>query len=55
MASDVIFHPSSFSLDNITPTLAVVEAFRGEKIPWSRVAVVFCRTGGSARPGRRLP
>jgi chromosome partitioning protein len=49
MASDVIFHPSSFSLDDITPTLAVVEAFRGEKIPWSRVAVVFCRTGGSAR------
>jgi chromosome partitioning protein len=49
MASDVIFLPSSFSLDDIAPTLTVVEAFRSAGIPWSRVAVVFCRTGGSAR------
>lgn len=47
--SDVIFLPSSFSLDDISPTLAVIEAFRGAGIPSSRVAVVFCRTGGSAR------
>jgi chromosome partitioning protein len=49
MASDVVFLPSSFSQDDIAPTLTVVEAFRSAGIPWSRLAVVFCRTGGSAR------
>jgi chromosome partitioning protein len=49
VASDVIFLPSSFSLDDISPTLTVIEAFRRGGIPPSRVAVVFCRTGGSAR------
>jgi chromosome partitioning protein len=49
--SDVIFLPSSFSLDDITPTLTLVEALRAEGVPWSRTAVVFCRTGGSARQG----
>jgi len=47
--SDVIFLPSSFSLDDISPTLTVVETLRGAGIPSSRVAVVFCRTGRSAR------
>src|SRR5262249_41888346 len=49
MASDVIFLPSSFSLDDISPTLAVVEGLREAGVPSSRVAIVFCRTGGSAR------
>src|SRR5262245_21707526 len=49
IAADVIFLPSSFSLDDISPTLTVIEALRGAGIPSSRVAVVFCRTGGSAR------
>jgi chromosome partitioning protein len=47
--SDVIFLPSSFSLDDISPTLTVVESLRKAGIPSSRVAVVFCRTGSSAR------
>jgi chromosome partitioning protein len=49
MASDVIFLPSSFSPDDISPTLAVVAGLRSAGIPPSRVAVVFCRTGGSKR------
>src|SRR5262245_48510443 len=48
-ASDVIFLPSSFSLDDVSPTLKVVESLREAGIPPSRIAVVFCRTGGSAR------
>ena len=47
--ADVIFLPSSFSLDDISPTLTVVESLRNAGIPSSRMAVVFCRTGGSAR------
>ena len=47
-SSDVIFLPSSFSLDDISPTLTVIEALREAGIPSSRVAVVFCRTGKSA-------
>src|SRR5262249_30333207 len=47
--SDVIFLPSSYSLDDISPTLTVVESLRSLGIPSSRVAVVFCRTGGSTR------
>jgi chromosome partitioning protein len=42
--SDVIFLPSSFSMDDISPT-----ELRGEGVPSSRVAVVFCRTGDSQR------
>jgi chromosome partitioning protein len=53
MASDVIFLPSSFSLDDISPTLTVVETLRNAEIPLSRVAVVFCRTGGSSRQAQR--
>jgi chromosome partitioning protein len=48
-SSDVIFLPSSFSLDDISPTLTVVASLRKAGIPSSRVAVVFCRTGASAR------
>jgi chromosome partitioning protein len=47
--ADVIFLPSCFSLDDISPTLTVVESLRNAGIPSSRMAVVFCRTGGSAR------
>ncbi len=50
--SDVIFLPSSFSLDDISPTLTVVESLRQAGIPSSRIAVVFCRTGESARQAR---
>jgi chromosome partitioning protein len=53
MTSDVIFLPSSFSLDDISPTLAVVEMLRKAGIPPARVAVVFCRTGGSDRQAQR--
>ncbi len=49
IASDVIFLPSSFSPDDVSPTLKVVESLRNAGIPASRVAVVFCRTGGSER------
>jgi chromosome partitioning protein len=49
LASDVIFLPSSFSPDDISPTLKVVEGLRSAGISPARVAVVFCRTGGSAR------
>ena len=51
-ASDVIFLPSSFSLDDISPTLTVVEGLRRVGIPESRLAVVFCRTGGSVRQAK---
>lgn len=47
--SDVIFLPSSYSLDDISPTLAVVESLRNAGIARSRMAVVFCRTGSSSR------
>jgi chromosome partitioning protein len=53
MASDVIFLPSSFSLDDISPTLTVVEMLRNAGVSSTRVAVVFCRTGGSARQAQR--
>ncbi len=49
ISSDVIFLPSNFSLDDISPTLTVIESLREAKIPSSRVAVVFCRTGQSSR------
>jgi chromosome partitioning protein len=49
LTSDVIFLPSSFSFDDVSPTLKVVESLRDRGISPSRIAVVFCRTGGSAR------
>jgi chromosome partitioning protein len=49
LISDAILLPSSFSIDDIAPTLRVVESLRSAGIPASRVAVVFCRTGGSAK------
>jgi chromosome partitioning protein len=48
-AADVIFLPSSYSLDDISPTLGLVAALREAGISPARIAVVFCRTGGSAR------
>jgi chromosome partitioning protein len=49
MTANVIFLPCSFSLDDVAPTLKVVASLRGAGIPSARVAVAFCRTGGSAR------
>jgi chromosome partitioning protein len=49
ISSDVVFLPSSFSLDDVSPTLRVVESLRNAGVPSSRVAIVFCRTGGSRR------
>jgi chromosome partitioning protein len=45
----VIFLPSSYSLDDVSPTLRVVESLRNASIAPERVAIVFCRTGGSKR------
>ena len=53
MSSDVIFLPSSFSLDDISPTLTVVETLRNAGIPSARIAVVFCRIGRSVRQEQR--
>lgn len=47
--ADVIFLPSSFSMDDLSPTLSVIAELRAAGIAPSRVAVVFCRTGGSQR------
>jgi chromosome partitioning protein len=47
--SDAVFLPCSFSLDDVSPTLKVVAGLRDGGIALSRIAVVFCRTGGSAR------
>jgi chromosome partitioning protein len=49
VSSNVIFLPSSFSMDDVLPTLKVVESLRIAGVPAAHVAVVFCRTGGSAR------
>lgn len=49
ISSDVVFLPSSYSSDDVVPTLRVVERLREEGVPPSRLAIVFCRTGGSAR------
>jgi chromosome partitioning protein len=48
-AADVVLLPCSFSLDDVSPTLKVVAGLRDAGIAASRIAVVFCRTGGSAR------
>jgi chromosome partitioning protein len=49
VSSDVVFLPSSFSLDDLSPTLRVVESLRNAGVPATRLAIVFCRTGGSRR------
>jgi chromosome partitioning protein len=49
ISSDVVFLPSSFSLDDLSPTLRVVESLRNAGVPSTRLAIVFCRTGGSKR------
>jgi len=48
-SADVTFLPSSFSLDDVLPTLKVVESLRNAGVPANRIAIVFCRTGGSER------
>ena len=49
VASDVVFLPSSFSLDDVLPTLRVVESLRNAGVPNSRIAIAFCRTGDSKK------
>src|SRR5215471_423171 len=49
VSSDVVFLPSSFSLDDVLPTLGVVESLRNAGVLSSRIAVAFCRTGCSRR------
>jgi chromosome partitioning protein len=49
VSSDVVYLPSSFSLDDVSPTLRVVESLRNAGVPSTRLAIVFCRTGGSKR------
>jgi chromosome partitioning protein len=48
-SADIVFLPSSFSLDDVAPTLRVIESLRGAGVPSARVAIVFCRTGGSKK------
>jgi chromosome partitioning protein len=48
-SSDIVFLPSSFSLDDVAPTLRVIESLRSAGVPSARVAIVFCRTGGSKK------
>jgi hypothetical protein len=36
-------------MDDVLPTLMVVESLRDAGIPASRVAIVFCRTGSSRK------
>jgi chromosome partitioning protein len=49
VAADVTFLPSSFSMDDVAPTLKVVESLRNAGVANTRIAIVFCRTGGSTR------
>jgi chromosome partitioning protein len=51
-SADVIFLPSSFSMDDVSPTLRVVESLRSAGVPSARIAIVFCRTGGSKKQGQ---
>ena len=48
-SADIVFLPSSFSLDDVLPTLRVVESLRNAGVAPERMAIVFCRTGGSKR------
>jgi chromosome partitioning protein len=49
ISADIVFLPSSFSLDDVLPTLRVVESLRNAGVPPGRMAIAFCRTGGSRR------
>src|SRR6478672_4882686 len=51
-SADVVFLPSSFSMDDVSPTLRVVESLRNAGVPSARMAIVFCRTGGSKKQGQ---
>ena len=51
-SADVVFLPSSFSMDDVSPTLRVVESLRNAGVPSARIAIVFCRTGGSKKQGQ---
>lgn len=53
-SADIVFLPSSFSLDDVAPTLRVIESLRGAGVPSARVAIVFCRTGGSKRQEQQV-
>ena len=57
MASDVIFLPSSFSLDDISPTLKVVEGLRsaGSSVLARRRRVLPHRTCPHGRRSKRAP
>ena len=48
-AADVVFLPSSYSSDDLVPTLRVIASLRRAGVAADHVAIVFCRTGGSAR------
>jgi chromosome partitioning protein len=52
VSADVVFLPSSFSMDDVSPTLRVVESLRSAGVPSARIAIVFCRTGGSKKQGQ---
>jgi chromosome partitioning protein len=52
MSADVVFLPSSFSMDDVSPTLRVVESLRSAGVSSARIAIVFCRTGGSKKQGQ---
>ena len=45
--ADAVFLPSSFSLDDLLPTLKIIETLRREAPQTQDICVVFCRTGGS--------
>jgi chromosome partitioning protein len=52
-SADVVFLPSSFSFDDVAPTLRVIESLRNAGVPSARVAIVFCRTGGSKKQAQQ--
>jgi chromosome partitioning protein len=49
VSADFVFLPSSFSLDDIAPTLKLVQALRSAGVTPAHMASAFCRTGGSRR------
>ncbi len=49
-----IFLPSSFSLDDILPTLKMIERLRQRGTPASHIAIIFCRTGGSTAQEKQV-
>ncbi|MEO1065642.1 MAG: hypothetical protein AAFZ07_29885, partial [Actinomycetota bacterium] len=46
-AADAVLLPSSYSPDDILPTLKVIRSLREAGVAGSKIAIVFCRTGGS--------